>query len=175
MAIPSPIPGLNQLSDVAYNSAVSSAFEAMSLVYGEMPEDDAKKFQAAWAPLFDFPSQEIIDYLNKLNPVVSQFLVCREAYARNFAAIQMLLLDAATAIEFDEQQAWLAAMNEAGTYSSSLPPLETAMKKLIQQLEMIGNPPNPVAAKCEARRRYNKMFSATDPAGCWAGYEDDLD
>ena len=174
-AIPPAIPGLNNLSDMAYNSAVSSAFEAMNLVYGEMSEKEAKAFQAAWTPLFDFPSQEVVDYLNKLNPIVSQFLVCREAYARNMAAIQMVLLDAATAIEFDEQEIWESAMAEASMYSTSLPPLENAMKQLIKKLEAIGNPPNPVAAKCEARRRYNKMFGGkADPTGCWAGFEDNL-
>lgn len=173
--IPPAIPGLNNLSDMAYNSAVSSAFEAMSLVYGEMPENEAKAFQAAWAPLFDFPTQEIIDYLNQLNPIVSQFLVCREAYARNLAAIQMVLLDASTAIEFDEQEIWEAAMSEASIYCSSLPPLETAMKQLIKKLDKIGNPPNPVAAKCDARRKYNKVFGQKiDPVGCWAGFSDNL-
>ena len=173
--IPPAIANLNNLSDIAYNSAVSSAFEGMSLIYGEMPEKEAKAFQAAWNPLFDFPAQEVIDYLNKLNPIVSQFLVCREAYARNMAAIQMVMLDAATAIEFDEQEIWESAISEASMYSSSLPPLENAMKQLIQRLETIGNPPNPVAAKCEARRRYNKMFGGNiDPTGCWAGFEDDL-
>lgn len=131
----------------------------MRLVYGEMPEKEAKEFQAAWTPLFDFPSQEIVDYLNKLNPIVSQFLICREAYTRNFAAVNMVLLDAATAIEFDEQQAWEAAMAEASMYNSSLLPLELAMKQLIKKLEVIGNPPNPVAAKCEANRRYKRALS----------------
>jgi hypothetical protein len=182
VVIPPAIDGLNKLSDQTYNSAVSSAFEAMNLIYGEMPENEAKAFQDAWAPLFDFPSQEIIDYLNKLNPIVSQFLVCREAYARNMAAIQMVLLDAATAIEFDEQEIWESAMAEASLYSTSLPPLETAMKQLIKRLEAIGNPPNPMAAKCEARRRYQKMIgSKKEPdvifelEGEWVGYtESDL-
>ncbi len=176
-AIPPAIPGLNNLSDMAYNSAVSSAFEAMNLVYGEMSDKEAIAFQAAWTPLFDFPSQEVVDYLNKLNPIVSQFLVCREAYARNMAAIQMVLLDAATAIEFDEQEIWESAMAEASMYSTSLPPLENAMKQLIIKLEVIGNPPNPVAAKCEARRKYNKVFNKPTEFECsspltgeWIGY-----
>ena len=91
VVLPAPIPGLNNLSDQAYNSSVSLAFEGMRLIYGEMTEKEAKEFNEAWAPLFDFPSQEVIDYLNKLNPLVSQFLICREAYARNFAAVQMVL------------------------------------------------------------------------------------
>lgn len=174
--IPPAIKGLDKLSDLAYNSAVSSAFEAMRLVYGEISEKEAKLFQSAWAPLFDFPSQEVIDYLNRLNPIVSQFLICREAYARNMAAIQMLLLDAATAIEFDERQIWESAMAEARMYSSSLPPLENAMKQLMKKLENIGNPPNPVAAKCEARRRYNKMLNLPSGEYPFEGeWKDDTD
>ncbi len=174
-AIPAALPDIKELSDVSYNSAVSAAFEGMRLVYGPLPDDEAKKFEAAWTPLFDYQTQEIIDYLNKLNPMVCQFLASREAYTRTLNDIQMVLLDAAMAIEMDEQQAWEAAMAEAGLYSSALPPLEAGMKSLAKQIEALGNPPNPSDAKCEARRRYNRTFQSTAvPEGCWAGFHDNL-
>jgi hypothetical protein len=65
--VPPVIPELKNLSQFNYNAAVSVAFEGMRLIYGPLPNDDAKKFEAAWAPLFDYPTQEIIDYLNWLN------------------------------------------------------------------------------------------------------------
>ena len=84
-----------------------------------------------------------------------------EVITRTLNDIQMVLLDAAMAIEMDEQQAWEAAMAEAGLYSSALPPLEAGMKSLAKQIEALGNPPNPSDAKCEARRRYNRTFQST--------------
>jgi hypothetical protein len=157
-AEPPVIPDLKSLSSASYNGAVSTAFEAMRLVYGPMPDDEAKKFEAAWTPLFDFPSQEVIDYLNKLNPLVSQFLACRESYIRSLSDMQMVLLDASLAVELKEQHAWEAAMASAGLSVSGLQPLEAAMNKLAQQIEVLGNPPDPNAAKCDARKRYRKTF-----------------
>lgn len=161
--LPPTIPDIRNLSDVSYNSAVSAAFEGMRLIYGPMPDDEAKKFEAAWSPLFDYQTQKIVNYLNKLNPLISQFLGCRESYIRSLSDIQMVLFDAGTAIEMDDQQVWEAAMAEAGMYASVLPPLEAAMKTIAKQIETLGNPPSPVDAKCEARSRYKKTFMGDYP------------
>lgn len=168
--VPPVVPNLQHLSEFSFNSAVSAAFEAMRLVYGPMPDDEARKFEAAWAPLFDFPTQEIIDYLNKLNPLVSQFLACRESYIRVLNDLHMVMFDASIAIEDDSQVAWEAAMAEAALYTSTLTPLEATMKKIASQIEGLGNPPDPNQAKCEARQRYNRFFSGEYPfEGEWAG------
>ncbi len=158
-ALPPPaIPDLEKLSDFSYNAAVSAAFEGMRLIYGPLSATDAKKFEALWSPLFDFPTQEIIDYLNRLNPLLSRFLSCREAYLRNLSAIQPLLLDAAFAIAMHDQSAWEAAMAEAEMYASLFPPLESGMKKIAIKIEKLGNPPNPNAEKCRRRRRYRALL-----------------
>ena len=128
------IPDMKSISGVSYNAAVSAAFEAMRLVYGPMPEEEAKKFEAAWTPLFDFPSQNVIDYLNKLNPLIAQFLACRESYVRTLTDIQAVLLDASIAVELKEQYAWESAMASAQMSAQILKPLDGAMKQLAQQI-----------------------------------------
>lgn len=157
------IPSLKAMTELSYNSVVSTAFEAMRLVYGSMPDAEAKKFEAAWTPLFDFPSQSVIDYLNKLNPLVSQFLACRESYVRSLTDMQSTLLDASVAVELKDKPAWEAAMASAGLSSSGLMPLEAAMKQFAQQIEALGNPPNPNSEKCNARSRYKKAFGQPAP------------
>jgi hypothetical protein len=169
------IPDLKSMSGVSYNAAVSTAFEAMRLVYGPMPEEEAKKFEAAWAPLFDFPSQNVIDYLNKLNPLISQFLACRESYVRTLTDIQAVLLDASIAVELKEQYAWESAMANAALSAEILKPLDAAMKQLVQQIDILGNPPNPSDEKCAARNRYKKALGEPLPEypfeGVWVGAE----
>jgi len=157
------IPNLKSLSEVSYNAVVSTAFEAMRLVYGSMPDAETKKFEAAWTPLFDYPSQSVIDYLNKLNPLVSQFLACRESYVRSLTDMQSTLLDASVAIELKDKPSWEAAMASAGLSSSGLMPLEAAMREFAQQIESLGNPPNPNSEKCNARSRYKKAFGQQTP------------
>ena len=156
--IPEPLPSIENLSLFDYKAAVSVAFEGLRLVYGTLPEDQAKKFEQAWAPIFDYPSQPIIDYLNKLNPLISQFLAVRETYLRTFAAVQLVMLDAATAVEWDDQEAFNSAVFEANLHNSSLESLNAAMLELANRIEQLGNPPNPFDAKCEANRRYRRIF-----------------
>ena len=172
--IPPPIPDIDKLSDFNYHAAVSVAFEGMRLVYGAMPDEESRKFEAIWAPLFDFPTQEIIDYLNRLNPLISQFLAVREVYVSNLQAVTMVLLDAGYAVELDDQDAWEKAMNEAGFHGSAFQLLEKAMMLLTEKIEALGNPPNPVEAKCAAAENYKRMLPKMDNRGdlgeCWAGY-----
>lgn len=172
--IPDKLPDINQLSKFNYNAAVSVAFEGMRLIYGPMPDDEAKKFEQTWTPLFDYPTTEIIDYLNKLNPLISQFLAVRESYMRSLSATQMIMLDAATAIEWDDRQAFESALSEANLHKSALLSLDAAMKELANRIQTLGNPPNPNDAKCEANRRYKKFFGVSDPEGCWAGFEHNI-
>lgn len=172
--IPPPIPDLEKLSDFNYHAAVSVAFEGMRLIYGAMPDEEARKFEAVWAPLFDFPTQEIIDYLNRLNPLISQFLAVREVYVSNLQAVTMVLLDAGYAVELDDQKAWEKAMNEAGFHGSAFSLLEKAMTVLAGKIEALGNPPNPADAKCAAAENYKRMLPKMEKKGdlgeCWAGY-----
>ncbi len=172
--IPPPIPDLEKLSDFNYHAAVSVAFEGMRLIYGAMPDEEARKFEAVWAPLFDFPTQEIIDYLNRLNPLISQFLAVREVYVSNLQAVTMVLLDAGYAVELDDQNAWEKAMNEAGFHGSAFRLLENAMLVLAGKIEALGNPPNPADAKCAAAENYRRMLPKMEKQGdlgeCWAGY-----
>lgn len=172
--IPPPIPDLDQLSIFNYNAAVSVAFEGMRLIYGDMPDEDAKKFEAIWAPLFDFPTQDIIDYLNQLNPLLSQFLATRETYVSNLTGISLILLDAGYAVELDDQDAWEKIMNEAGFYGAAFPVLEKTMTVLAERIEALGNPPNPIEAKCAAAENYKRMLPKKEKSGdigeLWAGY-----
>ena len=157
-AIPDPIPDINKISTIEYNTAVSVAFESLRLIYGEMSEQDAEKLMAMWAPLFDSPTQEISDYLNKLNPLLSQFLVARESYVSSAQNVELLMLDAAEAMEWDDKDAFSSAMFEVRMYTNTLKQLEAAMDEIANRIQALGNPPDPLAARAEARRRYNRAF-----------------
>lgn len=173
------IPNLHQLSQAGYNSAVSIAFEGMRLVYGPMSDEQTRGFEAAWIPLFDYPTQEIVDYLNLLNPLLSQFLAYREAYIRTLQDLQFLLMDAAMAIEGDDRIAWESAMAQAGLNASVLERLELSMTVLARRIEVLGNPPDPNAAKCEAQTNYRRLLSdiktnecSTALEGVWIGFSE---
>ena len=160
--IPAPLPDIDKISTIEYNTAVSVAFESLRLIYGDMSEADAEKFLEMWAPLFDNPTQEIIDYLNKLNPLLSQFIVARETYMNSVENVQLLALDANEAVEWDDKEAFKSAMFEARLYAGTVKQLEAAMLELANRIQALGNPPNPLEARAEARRRYNRAFPSKE-------------
>lgn len=174
----SQIPDINSISKLTYNSAVSSAFEALRLLYGSMPDAEYKSFESVWTPLFDYPDQKVIDYLNQLNPLILQFLSLRESYTRIIADLQLLLLDASYAVEAGEKAAWESIMYEAKINSLPLKSLENGMKNLAHKIEKLGNPPNPNEAKCDAAKRYKRMLAPeeqvcdSDLIGIWIGYSE---
>ncbi|MBR0500369.1 MAG: hypothetical protein IJJ72_05175 [Bacteroidales bacterium] len=156
--IPDPLPDVSKISTIEYNMAVSVAFESLRIIYGEMSEKDAERFMQMWAPLFNNPSQEIIDYMNKLNPLLSQFIVARESYLNSVSNVELLLLDASEAVGWDDQEAFSSAMFQAKLYTGTIKQLEAAMDELANRIQALGNPPNPFEARQAARDRYRRAF-----------------
>ena len=156
--IPAPLPDVSKISTIEYNMAVSVAFESLRIIYGEMSEKDAEKFLQMWAPLFDNPTQEIIDYMNKLTPLLSQFIVARETYLNSVSNVELLLFDASEAVGWDDKEAFSSAMFQAKLYTGTLKQLEAAMDELANRIQALGNPPNPFEARMAARDRYRRAF-----------------
>ena len=156
--IPDPLPDVSKISTIEYNMAVSVAFESLRIIYGEMSEKDAERFMQMWAPLFNNPSQEIIDYMNKLTPLLSQFIVARESYLNSVSNVELLLLDASEAVGWDDQEAFSSAMFQAKLYTGTIKQLEAAMDELANRIQALGNPPNPFEARQAARDRYRRAF-----------------
>ncbi len=169
---PSPPPGIpaatvapfldfNKMSAVQYNGAVSVAMEGMRLLYGEMSAADEQKFQAAWAPLFDYPTPAAVDYLNKLNPLLGQFLAGREAFTRTAAAVNAAMYDAALGVAANTRDAYIDALARADRQGQVLRSLEAGLTQVAARIQELGNPPNPLAAKCAAQERYRRSLPAT--------------
>ncbi|MBQ9475535.1 MAG: hypothetical protein IJU69_04690 [Bacteroidales bacterium] len=157
-AIPKPLPDISKISAIEYNMAVSVAFESLRIIYGDMSEKDAETFMAMWAPLFNNPSKETIDYMNKLNPLLSQFIVARESYINSLANVELLYLDASEALEWDDKDAFKSAMFQANLYTRTLKQLEAAMSELANRIQALGNPPNPFEQRQLAAARYRRVF-----------------
>ena len=51
--IPEPLPSITHLSEFDYKAAVTVAFEGMRLIYGPMPDEEARQFEKTWAPLYN--------------------------------------------------------------------------------------------------------------------------
>lgn len=172
-AIPPPLPHVSMMSELTYNAAVSQAFESLRLVYGDLSEEQAKELRDAWAPLYNYPAQNVIDYLNKLNPLLSQFLLARENWMHTACSIDQLELDLINAVDLDNKEGFNQIYFEYRFYVNAQKQYAEAMIELANQIVELGNPPNPFVEMRRKRARYNQIFPEKKAAGtlgdCWLG------
>ena len=158
VVLPDPLPDIAEVSTARYNAAVSEAFVGMQMIYGDMSEQDAKAFSDMWSPLYDCPSQEIIDYLNKLNPLISQFLVTRQNMIESLSAYEELLFEAAEAADWGDKEVFDEIMDQVKVYAESVKLFDAVLREIANRIGALGNPPNPFEYKAAARRQYNRIF-----------------
>lgn len=166
-APPPPAPlyaDLVKLSKAQYNGAVSMAMEGMRLLYGPMSPEDDKAFQSAWVPLYDHPNQEILGYLDKLTPLLAEFLTGRESWMGSASALQAAFLDGSIAVAADAKDAWREAMDRVERQTAAMRALEEKLASTARALQALGNPPNPLAAKCAAAGRYRRSLPKPESA-----------
>lgn len=167
---------INDLTPAHYQAAVSAAKEAMRLVYGDMTADEEKLFDAKWAPLFDYPAQEVIEYLNKLNPLLLEFLDLRAGYVEATRSYDEAQVELAQAMAAESQDDTVEAMEILRSQAKLIHSLAAGMSEIAAKIEGLGEFPNPLAAKGRARRLHDDAMKLLAPAlfeGEWATADGD--
>jgi hypothetical protein len=157
-AAPAPLDAGN-LNLIDYRAAIVTAMEEMRLVYGPMPPADEARFGAKWAPLLDCPSEAAVAYLNRLNPLLSEFLAVRSAFTEESHAFYAALLEGAFAEGFADPEGFLAAGALARTHRDAMTSLGARMQLIAQAVMDLGDPPNVLQERARAK---NYFFDAVD-------------
>ncbi len=144
----------NKMSPAVYASAVSTAKEAMRLVQGPLSPDAERAFDAKWAPYFDYPSSEVIDYFNKLNPLLARLLDARAGFNTAVQALQKELAAAGAAASEKDRQTAATAMSAAGAHKAAMDGYQRTMADVAAAIAALGPVPNPF----EVRARHAKAF-----------------
>src|SRR3990172_7411706 len=164
-----PLPNLASLTSAQYCGAVSMAMEGMRLVYGDMTEEEEAKFEAKWQPLFAHPSEEVIAYLNNLNPLFTEFIGVRTALNDAGEAFDAAQLEVAAAVAIGEPNAVQEAVESARLYVAMMKSLSARMNDLTEQILTLGDPPNAQDLRARARKQHEDAFKAFEtPAGMLA-------
>ena len=137
-----------------YQSAVMAAMGSMRLVYGDMTPEDEGRFQAGWSPLIDFPTPKALEYLNKLNPLLQEFLRLRSGMISTAMQFDEAWTEAGIAAGFGNEDMAEGALQNANVYKQGLVNLKQRMDVVVQQITALGDPPNPIAAKHKARKKF---------------------
>jgi len=101
-AQPIPFLDIKTITASQWDGAVAGAMEGMRLFYGPMNETEEAEFMKVWAPLRQTPFREAVDYLNKFNPLLGEFLVYRTAVVQTSQLLEEAVRNAGYAAEFDD-------------------------------------------------------------------------
>ncbi len=143
------------MTSAQYTGAVSLAMEGMRLIYGEMTGEEENRFMNDWKPLFDYPCKEVVDYLNKLNPLISEFLALREAMGEEIESYNSAILVVTIAASEDDTAAMAETMAELEITVAILNTLQKQLQEVADEIASLGNPPD-AAMLAEGKRKLHR-------------------
>ena len=160
---------IRKLTASMYNGTVRAAMEAMRLVYGNMTPQETKEFEAKWAPLFDFQTAEAVEYFNKLNPLLMEFLSLRAAIFQSAEEFEASWYEAMVAAGYENEGGVKEAMAIAGQQKTMLQSMNARLAQIVKTIETLGDPP--LEAKNHAKKKHDgtvqnikKLINAQSPA-----------
>jgi tetratricopeptide (TPR) repeat protein len=153
LAVTQPL-DINALTAERYNKMVAAAMEAMRVVQGPLNADEERQFQAAWNPLFDFPTPEGVAYFRRLNPLLVEFLSVRAVIQQATEAFEEAWLDATIAAGYESVQGTADGVVAAQRQREALMSANARVAQIVQAIEAMGNPPLPQEAKARAAARH---------------------
>ena len=175
-AKPIPFLDIREITQAQWDGAVAAAMEGMRLVYGPMTQEEEEDFLKYWAPLRQTPFSEAVDYLNKFNPLLGEFLVYRSAVTQTGQLLEEAVMNAGYAAEFDDPQGVLAYRDLASRYRTLLVSRQKRLEQIAKELNELGNPPDGLSLMAERQGRYRKekdylqsLVQKFAVEGCWAG------
>jgi len=149
---------INNMTKVQYAGGVSMAMEGMRLFYGDMDEEQEGLFESRWLPLFRYPSQEIVFYVNQLNPLLVKFLALRATLndcLEDFNATQLAVM---SCTEIGDAFGVSQAMDSAVIYALVGKVLNTRLQLVGEKIIALGEPPDAAGLMKKARQKHEDAF-----------------
>jgi hypothetical protein len=173
--LPPPM-DLSRVTAEHWAGIVGQAKEGMSLIYGELTAEQQKQFDAQWAPFFEFPSAEVKEYFGKLTPIISEFVLLKEAYGRTAVACDQAQFELVAALAGDDSEAAVSLSYQLKQTQGLLAAQTARMQQLAQAVTALGQWPNVTALQKKAAKHHRELvakYSAQPQSleGTWKGRE----
>lgn len=172
-----PFLDINALTPTQWDGAVAAAMEGMRLVYGPMSEAEEQSFRKTWGVLRQHPSPEAVEYLNRFNPLLGEFLSLRGAVAEAGARLEEAMEQIAWASEADDPALTMEAMSLARLHRNTMLSCQKRLDEVVAELVALGNPPDGAALMAEGQRQYKRakdflrgLMDQSGPEGEWVGH-----
>lgn len=157
-----PFLDVNDLSAATWGGAVSTAKETMRLVVGPMTPGEEKAFDDTWKPLFRFPHEKLVDWLNALNPLLGQYLAARASAAEAILGFDAAELEAGAAAAAGDAATVAEAMESAALQERLLASLAARIAETVREIEALGPPPDPDEERSRRRKKHEAAFRLLD-------------
>ena len=142
--------GSAQLSQ--YEAMLRHTMEGLRLLYGPLAPVEEKNFNVFWAPFFDHPTKEALGYFQQITPLLDEMTVTLSNLDGLLpgmgAALQGTMLAAGDPAS--------GATRVAAVQYQRIKAERARLDDLSKRISALGNPPNPIAAKCAAHKRHRK-------------------
>jgi hypothetical protein len=157
---------INILTKKRYQAVVMAGHEAMRMILGEMSEEHRKIFDARWMELYDFPSARVVNYMDRLNPLLVEFLALTQSAETLLLSMGELRFEAEMAAAYD-QEAESRSMIELIMWGGNrLKELKKRIEGVSVAVQGLGEPPDPREDKCRKRKKAEEYLNPPS-AGAW--------
>lgn len=153
-------PNVATLDPYRYREIVSTAHQAMKLVYAPLNEEQKAAIDKAWAPAYGFTCPALIDYLQALLPLVEQFLSSHgqaSILAPQFdAAYREALIFNAINDPVSAEEALAVAWAKQRQLQHEL----SVMNSTAEEIRKLGDPPDPGSCRAKRRQQHDESVRA---------------
>ena len=146
---------INLVSGTQFAGEVAAAKEAMSAIQGPLSADDQKKFEAKWAPFFNFPALETAEYFKKLNPLLQEYLHLRASIPGITTEMAAAWREAVMLAGYNNEAAVRESLGEARVQEQLLQGVNGRMAEIMRQVQALGDPPDATQAKARTRKHHD--------------------
>ncbi|MCB1539474.1 MAG: hypothetical protein KDJ25_01080 [Rhodoblastus sp.] len=137
-----------------YQALLRHTMRGLRLLYGQMTPVEDRNFDAFWAPFFDHPTAPALDYFEKITPLLNEFTAGLGALDGMAPGLGEAVQNAA----ITDADSNSGAVALAGSLYQQVKAERSKLDQVVKRIEALGNPPNPLAAKCRAQKRHSKAL-----------------
>ncbi len=140
-----------------YEALLRHTMQVLRLLYGNMSDQENKSFDAFWAPFYDHPTKAGLEYFKTITPLLDDLVVSVNNIDGMIAGFGVGLQEVLLADSVEGAAGGVAAAGYQALKSE-----RAKLDDVVKKINALGNPPNPLAAKCAAKTRHKKALGGID-------------
>lgn len=152
---------IHKLTLDKYRRVAGAAREGMKIVQGDMAADEAKDFEKKWAVMADFPTAQAVDYLNRLNPLLVEFLKLRGVVYTASEEFDSAWAEGTLAAGYGNAAGAEEAFAIAAQQKNLLQSIQARLAAVTEQIQALGDPPDQAEAKRKGGRKHDDALKNT--------------